>query len=167
MLLTSPKAGISSKFKARLPFLVLFIVVGIVVSRSWSYMGARMDPGCSTLPKDDQIAYAESIERQDETHTQKRTANVSLPLIWLMSFPASTKFYYVCDVMRRKPKTSTQHSSPFVISRIREHPTRAISSGPSRGKTLPRTTVGNTLIGMERANPYSKTNPEARSGLPP
>lgn len=93
MLLTSPKAGISSKFKARLPFLVLFIVVGIVVSRSWGYMGARMDPGCSTLPKDDQIAYAESIERQDETHTQKRTANVSLPLIWLMSFPASTKFY--------------------------------------------------------------------------
>jgi hypothetical protein len=91
MLLRSPKAGIPSNYKSKLPFLVLFIGVGVVVSRSWSFIGARMNPGCSTLPKSDEIAYVESTERQDESDIQKRTANVSLPLIWLMSFPASTQ----------------------------------------------------------------------------
>jgi hypothetical protein len=94
-LLNSPKAGVPSTSK--LPFVILMIGVGIVVSLSWSDIGARMIPGCSTLPKSEHIAYDESIERQDGAHIRKHTANVSLPLIWLMSFPASATFVLRVD----------------------------------------------------------------------
>jgi hypothetical protein len=93
-LLNSPKAGVPSKSK--LPFVILFIGVGIIISLSWSDIGARMIPVCSTLPKSEHIAYDESIERQDGAHIRKHTANVSLPLIWLMSFPASATLCIAC-----------------------------------------------------------------------
>jgi hypothetical protein len=94
-LLNSPKAGVPSKSK--LPFVILFIGIGIVVSLSWSDIGARMIPVCLTLPKSEHIAYDENIERQDGAHIRKHTANVSLPLIWLMSFPASATFVLRVD----------------------------------------------------------------------
>jgi hypothetical protein len=163
MLLHSPKAGIPSKSK--LPFLILFIGVGIVVTRSWSDISARMIPGCSALPKSEPITYTESIERQEDAHIRKHTANASRPLIWLMSFPASAKF--VLRVDTEVIACLCQHILfSFTRSRIRGHPTRAILCGQSREKIPQPTTEGNTLARMERAYLYSKKNPEAHSGLP-
>lgn len=103
-LLNTPKAaGVvllsSSSRWLKLPCcLFLFIGIGILLGRSWTdILGARMIPGCTTKQKNgrhatynvDDDEYPDDNIRPIRKHAVG--TNVSLPIVWLMSFPASNE----------------------------------------------------------------------------
>jgi len=102
-LLNTPKASgvvvLSSSRWLKIPCcLVLFIGTGILIGRSWTdILGARMIPGCTTQQKNgrhvnydmEDDEYPDDIIRPIRKHAV--VANVSLPIVWLMSFPASNE----------------------------------------------------------------------------
>ena len=106
-LLNTPKASgmvvLSSSRWLKIPCcLVLFIGTGILIGRSWTdILGARMIPGCTTQQKNGRHANydMEDDEYPDDNIRPIRkhavVANVSLPIVWLMSFPASDEHFVV------------------------------------------------------------------------
>jgi hypothetical protein len=106
-LLNTPKAaGVvvlsSSSRWLKIPCcLVLFIGIGILIGRSWTdILGARMIPGCTTQQKNGRHA---NYDVEDDEYPKDNVislrkhavANVSLPIVWLMSFPVSDEHFVV------------------------------------------------------------------------
>ena len=72
-----------------------------MIGRSWTdILGARMIPGCTTQQKNGRHA---NYDVEDDEYPKDNVislrkhavANVSLPIVWLMSFPVSDEHFVV------------------------------------------------------------------------